>query len=604
MVFRKFLNRFISFSAALIFMFANTSSLNFLLAEAYAGGGAAKPGQVFRSEPFYSAKTRTTEEPFDKLFSTDSNKIKSCVRLLSGKNVGDRTNNKFELISNMPSELMERNYDGGSSPVILFENITVGSSEINVLGIKTSGTTTLGAYLVILAYNESDDTVYFFREALIPTTGPKNPTVGSYTGDAEAGFNYKLNLRDLKLPKNSNLPDGKYKCAVWAEMHDEGTLCCQAASAKIFQFVIDTAAPVIKLEKNVLEYGLETTGITEEDILAAAGVSTDDSSPIEIVEITDERDSSVVENLEDIFKKIGTYSIKLSATDEASNISESAIITIIIKDTTAPVISVQKSTLEYEIRSVKTKADILNDAGASTDDSSPIEIADFDNINFEKIGSYKIHLTAEDEESNISEKKLIEVRIIEKNVSEEEIETFKSDSSEVVIKAPKGLFPAGSKVQTRVLMKNGTEWNQIYSQLDDIHKRSLERISFYEIKMIDSGSKEIDLSGNTIQFEMCILIPDGYDKNELSAINVKPGADEAKTCTIWRNPENNKDYSVWKTTHCSWYGLSDPYTANDLWESSKYPTGDSLSNWFIVSSLFICAFIIFIIKRNRKKFSV
>ncbi|WP_099221948.1 LapB repeat-containing protein [Listeria costaricensis] len=150
--------------------------------------------------------------------------------------------------------------------------------------------------------------------------------------------------------------------------------------------VKDTIAPVISADDAITyEKGTEKT---EAEFLADISAKTDDGSAI-----TTNFDPNVL-------RQVGEYTVTLNAIDESGNYAEPKTVTITVEDTTAPVISVDKTTITYERGTTKEPLAFLVDIGARTDDGSLV-VSDFaKQVDMNTAGSYTVTLEAVDLHGN------------------------------------------------------------------------------------------------------------------------------------------------------------------------------------------------------------
>ena len=140
--------------------------------------------------------------------------------------------------------------------------------------------------------------------------------------------------------------------------------------------VQDTTLPVITLNGNstiTIEFGNTYTEL---------GATTDDNSTVRI-------DGDIVNT-----SRIGNYTVTYDATDTAKNNATQVNRTVIVQDTTLPVITLNgNSTITIEFGNTYTEL------GATTDDNSTVRIGG-DTVNTSRIGNYTVTYDATDTAKN------------------------------------------------------------------------------------------------------------------------------------------------------------------------------------------------------------
>ncbi|TLG72992.1 LapB repeat-containing protein [Culicoidibacter larvae] len=193
---------------------------------------------------------------------------------------------------------------------------------------------------------------------------------------------------------------GDYTATVSAE-DSSGNL---AASRTITIAVVDTTAPVISA--NDVSYQIAST-VTDSQFIADAHVLVNDNSGVNVNPIID---LSAVD-----FNTAGTYQATITATDASGN-QATYQVNVAIIDTEAPTITLTANSLNYEVGTVVSDAQVLSDSGATVSDNSGAVLTptiDLSGVDFNTVGSYTATVNAVDNANNAAVSKMIVIQIVD-----------------------------------------------------------------------------------------------------------------------------------------------------------------------------------------------
>jgi len=166
------------------------------------------------------------------------------------------------------------------------------------------------------------------------------------------------------------------------------------STAVVRVVIADTIAPNITMNNDMLTYEAGTE-LKEEMIISDAEITVSDN--------TDEAITPVVDLTTIDMSKAGIYEVGVLAKDAAGNIGSAEVIVTII-DSKAPELEAKKE-LTYIQGVVRSNEQFMRDAKIVTADDSKAHITPFFSlmsVDFNKVGTYMVHVSAKDASGNTS----------------------------------------------------------------------------------------------------------------------------------------------------------------------------------------------------------
>ncbi|PAT02714.1 hypothetical protein CI105_01770 [Candidatus Izimaplasma bacterium ZiA1] len=167
----------------------------------------------------------------------------------------------------------------------------------------------------------------------------------------------------------------------------------------------DNLAPIIDYDNQVCTKKQSTASITPADLLDYCGIEVFDNNPLynDQVEITASSSSYL-----DALNVIGNHDIYVKATDKDGNTSNYVAIHMSITDGTPPVITLKKSKAflaasSYGLSTAEIKALYISSV-TDNEDTTPYVTINANNVNWGLPGTYKIYITARDDNNNYTTK--------------------------------------------------------------------------------------------------------------------------------------------------------------------------------------------------------
>lgn len=159
-------------------------------------------------------------------------------------------------------------------------------------------------------------------------------------------------------------------------------------------------------------------------------------------------------------------------------------------------------------------------------------------------------------------------------------------ATKVWVLADYGVFPYKSKLSVKD-MNEEENYNLVLAILDDDQKNVMERIKFYDIKVLDRFGNVSQPNGKVT---VRLPIPHNFDENDLKALKVTDAQDE-----VFENEKvvnvDGVNYLEFETNHFSYYALMDEDSNKSREEINKagdgIKTSDDSENIVILSCLFM-----------------
>ncbi len=262
---------------------------------------------------------------------------------------------------------------------------TDDAAETTLTSSSTVNTDVVGTYSVVYTATDGHNNTYTATRTVIveDTTAPVITITGSQTITIERYAEYvdqgatTDDAAETTLTSSSTVNTdvvGTYSVVYTATDGHNNT-----STATRTVIVEDTTAPVITLT------GSQTITIERYAEYVDQGATTDDAAETTLTS------SSTVNT--DV---VGTYSVVYTATDGHNNTS-TATRTVIVEDTTAPVITITGS----QTITIERYAEYV-DQGATTDDAAETTLTSSSTVNTDVVGTYSVVYTATDGHNNTS----------------------------------------------------------------------------------------------------------------------------------------------------------------------------------------------------------
>lgn len=170
--------------------------------------------------------------------------------------------------------------------------------------------------------------------------------------------------------------------------------------------VVDTTKPVLQTSKKTITYPVNEK-ISEATFLQAIGAKVTDNYDTTLTIQSDWEDAAI--------NQIGSQTVTLHAKDRAGNEADPITIQVQRTDTSKPKIQVGKQTLVYPVGTAVNQETLLKAIRANVTDNydTAVELQVTQQINWHKVGSYHVRLTAKDASGNQAEPVVVEVKVVD-----------------------------------------------------------------------------------------------------------------------------------------------------------------------------------------------
>lgn len=166
---------------------------------------------------------------------------------------------------------------------------------------------------------------------------------------------------------------------------------------KVTVTVRDTTPPVITANSTITyEKGTTKTGSA---FLTDVNAATNDGSVV----TSNFNPNSLMQ--------VGTYQVTLSSVDENGNYALPVKVTVVVEDTTKPVITSSATSITYERGENKVETGFFRDLDIKTNDGTPVTSDFASKVNLDKAGTYTVTLNSEDPSGNKADPVTITVTV-------------------------------------------------------------------------------------------------------------------------------------------------------------------------------------------------
>lgn len=126
------------------------------------------------------------------------------------------------------------------------------------------------------------------------------------------------------------------------------------------------------------------------------------------VQVTDNVDENVSANVSGNVntKKLGTYKLKITAKDQAGNEAKETILTVVVKDLTAPKLTLSKSSVTLKYGAKFNAKSYIKSATDNKDGNLKSKVKISSKVNTKKAGKYTVKYTVKDKAGNSTTKSL------------------------------------------------------------------------------------------------------------------------------------------------------------------------------------------------------